>query len=254
MLSQALSTVPTSGNLTNTPVSGWAAERVALDILGYSAPLPLTEPERAERALITQGESDLYTKNPHSSQKEVQELLSDPGLVEAVAAMCGPSLQLWRSAYFRKVSGAGEIGWHHDKHFHSADYEDIQLDEIGSHFSILFGLTPIVQATGMLEVIPGTHLPIPELDRDLRPFHKRPPEVHILTDLPENILAQRRPVPIPAGCFMIFHSAILHRSLPHSGEKPRLGMAIRLCRTGLTIPSELAEPKDIVSFPPLPTA
>jgi len=235
----------------------WAAERAAFDFLGYSAPLPLAEPARAEQVLAAHEDVGFYTKNPHVTSADVRLMLSDPALVDAVRKLCGRDLNLWRSAFFRKTTGTAEIGWHHDKHFFSDAADDIRLDEIQSHYSVFISVTSVTQTTGLLEVLPGTHRDIPDLVRDPRPYHKRPPGEHILKDLPAAVAGRARGVPIPAGCFMIFHSAILHRSLPHTGGGPRLGMAIRLVRYGLGIPPELAEPQDITAFPPIalpPTA
>ena len=230
----------------------WAPEKNALDKLGYTAPLPLSEPARSAVVLNENADQYSYTRNPHTSQSSVRHMLSDPGLVQYVTALCGPNLRLWRSAFFSKSEGSGEIGWHHDKHFFSDEAEDIRLDEIGTHYSVLFGLTQIDQTTGMLEVLSGTHTSSDALQRDTRPYHKRPANEHILKDLPGSILSNRRPIPIPANSFLIFHSALLHHSLPHNGGGARLGLAIRLIAPDLTIPKELADPADIMPFPPAP--
>ncbi|GGA29508.1 phytanoyl-CoA dioxygenase family protein [Neptunicoccus cionae] len=239
----------TSEHLSGTH---WGKEKNALDQLGYTAPLPLSEPERVAAVLAENADRASYTRNPHSSSATVRHMLSDPGLVKYVTALCGPNLRLWRSAFFSKSEGSGEIGWHHDKHFFSNEAEDIRLDEIGSHYSVLFGLTQIDQTTGMLEVLTATHQPMDGLERDSRPYHKRPANEHILTDLPDTVLSNRRPIPIPANSFLIFHSALLHHSLPHNGGGDRLGLAIRLVAPDLVVPAELADAKDVMSFPPAP--
>lgn len=232
------------------PSWGWPAERAALDLLGYSAPLPLAEPARAEavRAGLTGAAG--YVKNPHTTSQGVRALLSDPALIDHVNLLCGGGWRLWRSALFVKEKGAAEIGWHHDKHFHSATTTDIRLDEIGAHYSVLFGLTDITQSTGMIQVIPGSHIHQPAVPRDTRAFHMRPAQDHIMHTLPSAVLRATRSVPIPAGSFMIFHSALLHRSLAHVDGQPRLGLAIRLVREGIAIPIELAVPQDVIAFPP----
>lgn len=237
-------------NSKQDPQVGWDAERTALDTLGYAAPLPLGDPARAAAVLQRNRDNKAYVKNPHTNQAEVRHLLADPDLVARVNTLCGPNLRLWRSAFFSKSEGSGEIGWHHDKHFHSAGDDDIRLERIGDHFSVLFGLTDIVQTTGQIELIPGTHRQTADLERDTRPYHQRPASEHILGNLPASLLQGRRGVPIPANCFMLFHSAILHRSLEHLGGAPRLGLAIRLVREDLEIPRALAAEEDIMTFPP----
>ncbi|MDU8912167.1 phytanoyl-CoA dioxygenase family protein [Aestuariicoccus sp. MJ-SS9] len=239
--------LPTSA--PSLPGLGWAAERQALNLLGYSAPLPLAEPDRARTVHAHNTGLPAYSRNPHVSSDKVRRMLRDPAPTTAVAALCGDGFRLWRSAFFAKSEGSREIGWHHDKHFNDGD-EDIGLDELGGHYSILFGLTDITQTTGQLEMLPGSHRPVAGLERDTRPYHLRPREAHILTDLSDDVLAMRRPVPIPAGCFVVFHSAILHRSLPHTSGGDRLGLAIRLAKPDRAIPAKLAKPQDIMPFPP----
>jgi ectoine hydroxylase-related dioxygenase (phytanoyl-CoA dioxygenase family) len=232
-------------------VHGWTAEKASLDLIGYSAPLPLAEPERASAVLEKYDfGGPAYQKNPHATMESVRTLVNDPGLLAAVRVLCGFNFRLWRSAFFSKQSGSHEIGWHHDKHFYTAEDSDIRLDEIGSHYSVLFGLSEISQLTGLLEVLPGSHRAIDGIDRDTRARHLRPADEHIIPDLPAKLKAGVRAVPIPAGSFLIFHSALLHRSLEHRGGPRRLGLAIRLVSEGHAIPDALVEAKDVFEFPP----
>ncbi len=233
--------------MTQTGNLGWAVEKTALDSLGYSAPLPLDDPERAEAALAVNRDVAAHKRNPHKSQEEVRQLLADPGLQRAVKELCGTGFRLWRTALFAKEKGSGEIGWHHDKHFHADGVKDVELDAIGGHFSVLFGLTPIDRKTGLMEFLPGTHRSSAALTRDTRARYLHLTESHFM-DIPPDVQAERRPVPIPAGSFVIFHSSILHRSLPHGGGVDRLGLAIRLVRSDLAIPAQMARADDIFDF------
>lgn len=223
-------------------------ERHALYVAGYTAPIELGEPERARLVLNSCDPSKLYTKNPHTTSEHVRHLLSDPTLVEVVQRFCGASLKLWRTAFFQKEQGSNEIGWHHDKHFQHGD-EAVNFNEIGNHFSVLIALTPMVFDEGLLEVIPGSHCSLGELNRDTRPYHLRPPEAHIMKELPAQLVARRRGVPIPAGCFIVFHSALIHRSLAKTSAGNRLGLAVRLSRPNQVIPPALADPIDILEYP-----
>lgn len=93
--------------LDETGVSklGWSEEREALDIQGYSAPLPLAEPERAAAVLAEHSQTGLYLRDGHATSPLVRTLLSDPGLVSHVQRLCGSDFTLWRSAFFSKVKG-----------------------------------------------------------------------------------------------------------------------------------------------------
>jgi ectoine hydroxylase-related dioxygenase (phytanoyl-CoA dioxygenase family) len=167
-----------------------------------------------------------------------------------MAALCGDGLRLWRSKYFSKARGSKEVRWHHDKHFQSGDDALVRFDEIGSHFSVLIALSEMGPDSGVLEVIPGSHRPVPGLERDPRPFLQRSMSEHFHTDLPTALIDARVQIPIPRASFLVFHSALLHRSLAHMGGPERRAIAIRLAGQGVDITSAYAEPAHILPFPP----
>ena len=131
-------------------MSDWTGDRDVLARAGFVAPLPLAQPERVDAVLRAHAGDKKYTKNLHRDSPSIANLLNDPGLVDAVAALCGAGLTLWRSALFQKAPGSEEIGWHHDKHFHDEHVDDIALDATGSHFSVLIALTDMTQAIPVL--------------------------------------------------------------------------------------------------------
>ena len=227
----------------------WDLIRRQLNRDGYTTPRVLENPDLAETVLREVEIATSYTRNSHVTSNIIRQLLNDKNLVTAVENLCGKSFNLWRSAFFQKSSGSNEIGWHHDKHFLSSD-SPIDLKEIGGHFSIFFGLTEINATNGLLEVIPKSHKPIEGFDRDERPFHLKDAADHILTNIPDKELRKRVPIVIGAGYFFIFHSALLHRSLEHIAGPKRLGMAVRIAKTSLAIPQQLAADVDIMPFPP----
>lgn len=229
--------------------SGLDVERAAFDVLGFSPAFPLADPDRASRVVETYDFTQRHRRNPHVDNPRVVELLQDPMLETVIEDLCGPGYMLWRSAFFAKSVGAGEIGWHHDKHFQDGD-ADVQYDGLRSHISVFFGLTEVTQRNGMLELIPGTHRPVDDLERDVRPYHLRPPQEHLLNNLPDRFLRFRRALPVPAGSFFVFHSSILHRSAAHAGGTERLGLAIRLVKSDNVIPDALVDAAtDVKAFP-----
>ncbi|MEO0342336.1 MAG: phytanoyl-CoA dioxygenase family protein [Pseudomonadota bacterium] len=229
--------------------SGLDVERESFDLLGFSPAYPLADPDRASSVVATYDFTQQHRHNPHVDNARVVELLQDPMLETVIERLCGPGYLLWRSAFFAKSTGVGEIGWHHDKHFQDGD-ADVQYDGLHSHISVFFGLTEVTQRNGMLELIPGTHRPVDGLERDVRPFHLRPLTEHILDNLNEQFLRYKRALPVPAGSFVVFHSSILHRSVAHAGGSQRLGLAIRLVKGDKVIPDALADAvTDVRAFP-----
>lgn len=221
--------------------------KLKLDTDGFAAPLPLKNPEKAKR-ILTFFALLKRTRNPHARSKRVAAMLADPNLIDAVTALCGPNLMIWRSAFFSKKKGSPEIGWHHDKHYQSASKSTVSFDKIDGHFSVLIALSSIDRATGQLEMLPKTHIEDERYQRDSRPYHLRPDNEHFLSDIPPELLATRQGIDIPSCHFLVFHSAVLHRSLAHAGGAPRVGLALRLTYRDAAVPAELAAPKEIIPF------
>ena len=188
-------------------------------------------------------------KNVHVRSGICRLLLSSNNLSQKIKEQFGEDLKLWRTNAFKKVSGSGEVRWHHDRHFENADS---QLDyfNLANHFSVLVALTDMDETTGIMEFIPGSHLPSHGYNRDKRPFHMRSPEEHFL-DIPHAMLSKKVRVPLKKGQFMLFHSGLLHRSLSaaESSKVCRYSLVARLCKFATEIPKELAQDSDIFTYP-----
>lgn len=168
----------------------------------------------------------------------IQAICQDSAVLQAVAAAGIPDGVVWRSNMFYKaptgINGAipVEIVWHHDTHFGNGD-EDIDFTAL-DHVSILVALRDIDEHSGMLQYIPGSHVDV-DLHSSLpdgnRPFHLKPLERHFYKLLPE---VEKRAVnlPIPEGHFAVFHSSLIHRSLPvPANGRARMSLAFRFARS-----------------------
>lgn len=188
-------------------------------------------------------------RNWYVDHASVRTLLSDGNLQEAVNQFFEPQSNLWRTNFFLKEPGGTEIKWHHDKHFQDSG-ADIDFNSLSDHFSILIALTDMDQDQGVLEYIPGSHLDQLGFERDKRPYHLRPTGDHFL-EMPEDILSKRKPFPLKKGQFALFHSALLHRSLPSTHHDRRVSMIARLCTQNVTVPVEQCAADEILLFPSL---
>jgi 3-oxoacyl-[acyl-carrier protein] reductase len=100
-----------------------------------------------------------------------------------------------------------------------------------------------------MEFIPRSHKNIEGYQKDTRPFHQRIINEHFL-DIPDSVLSSRVAVPLKRGQFMLFHSGILHRSLPAKGNDfSRYSLVARLCKKNTDIPIELAQEDEIFEYP-----
>lgn len=225
----------------------WKAAKTRLDTTGYTEPMPLAHPEVLDSVIGEFHDSIVYNKNPHVMNDAVRTLVFDPAIRDASSALCGDDLVLWRSALFVKAPGGKEIGWHHDKHFSNGD-APVELNLTDGHYSVFIAITDVGKDDGCLEMLTGSHREALGIKRDERPFHKRPSSEHILPVLPADTKADILPSPVPAGHFIVFHSALLHRSRENLSDTTRLGLAFRLAPAQLDIPLDLAQPEEITPY------
>lgn len=228
--------------------TSWQDIKRTLDERGFTDPMTLRFPEAADAVFEETAKLALYTRNPHIRFETVRQLVSDPAITEAVAQLCGTGLVLWRSAFFNKEPGAREIGWHHDKHFSDGD-DLVKLEMDLPHYSVFISVTQTGSDNGMLEFVAGSHVDDLDMHRDPRPYHQRPQNEHNLPGLSPAAEARVIAAPLPQYTFMVFHSAILHRSLQNTSGDRRLGLALRLSPGDLTFPEAQATAKDILPYP-----
>lgn len=216
---------------------------------GLIGPFEVIDEESINTVIQQLDDSGGAYKNIHVKSGHCQKLLSAPMLASKIRELFGNELVLWRSNAFKKVSGSGEVKWHHDRHFENAD-DSVDFSNVSNHFSILLALTDMNADTGLMEFIPGSHLPSEGYNRDTRPFHTRTIDEHFL-EIPDDLLKKRIQVPLKKGQFMLFHSGILHRSLPAASDKEllRYSLVARLCRNSTVIPHALAFEHEIIKYP-----
>ena len=225
------------------------SNRTSLDELGFVGPFQVEDMSAISRFIERRCQLDRTEyKNIHARSKECRAVFSDSSVVSEIKRFCGDGLSLWRFNIFEKKGIAAEIPWHHDRHFENAD-EELRFEQLGSHFSLLIALTPMTRESGLLEVITGSHVGGPP-DRDTRPYHLRPPSDHFL-QIPPSLQQNIMPIPLDAGEFIIFHSALLHRSLESEvSNNTRYSLIGRLSKDELTVPEALACKGEILPYPP----
>jgi NAD(P)-dependent dehydrogenase (short-subunit alcohol dehydrogenase family) len=215
---------------------------------GLIGPFELNQNEMVNRLIRQLDVANGKFKNFHMNSETCRCLLSAPALKSQVEQSFGKDLLLWRTNSFKKTDGSGEVEWHHDRHL---EYGDAQIDfsNLGNHFSILVALTDMDDASGVMEFIPGSHLPQEGYARDERPFHMRTLGEHFI-EIPNHLLEQRVRVPLKKGQFLLFHSGLLHRSLPAFGEGiHRYSLVARLCHHSTIIPEVLAKKEELHTYP-----
>ncbi|MCY3857650.1 MAG: phytanoyl-CoA dioxygenase family protein [Gammaproteobacteria bacterium] len=215
---------------------------------GIAGPLPLADTSRLDevyeevsklkaerreqlRKLRETGESLENVVNPlidrHMDVKVISDVFFDANLQAATRELFGTDLFVWRTNFFVKSDGTGQNKWHHDRHFEDG-FTPINLYDTRNHFTVTIALTDIGMDQGRLEYVKGSHQPIDGFDRDI-PRH--------FLEVPEVIEDRVTPLPMKKGEFVLFHGALLHRSLEFGRGERRMSMAGRLARNGTAIPT-----------------
>ena len=185
-------------------------------------------------------------KDRHTKSMIVKDIFNDENLQLSIKKFFGCELLLWRSNFFIKQLGIGETPWHHDKHFENGDIP-LDFQDIENHFSILIAVTDMQESGGVMEFILGSHRKIKSLERDIRPYHKKMGNEHFI-DIPTDIDLNIIQLPLKKGQFVLFHSGLLHRSLPFLNGERRISMIGRLTTKNVDIPEELVSPTSIFPF------
>ena len=66
--------------------------------------------------------------------------------------------------------------------------------------------------------------------------------------LPEELLNTRRVLILESGGFIIFHSGLIHRSLPFHKGNPRYSYAARFCKRSIDIPKYLTSTHTFMNY------
>ena len=159
---------------------------------------------------------------PHLYAKWVADLIRHPRVLDAVAAILGPDLLVWRSIFFVKPAGdPGYVAWHQDFAYWGLDSDAIVTAWIA--------ITESTAANGCLRVVPGSH--------------RRAALPHPLRGQRHNLLArgqaadvderEARNVELRAGEMSVHHVRTLHGSGPNASDGPRVGLAVRYAATSV---------------------
>ena len=220
--------------------------KLLLDDQGYTNPLCLNNLDNVERlrekfrreepilrkALIKaklglKGRQLNAGLNRHLDIPLFQDIIYDESFISTLKHICSQHLILWRTIIFRKQVGSQMVGWHHDKHFQNGTSKYIDLNEISSHFTAIIALSDMTLTNGAFQVLPKSHKPLKGLERDLRIFTEKNLEDHILPKLPQHLEDMVETLTLKQGQFIIFHSALLHRSLEYISGNPRTSITLR---------------------------
>lgn len=229
-----------SASPAETPAMLTADELARFHRDGFVGPFSLCEPEEmsalreqfaaifapqgteeAVPTMIAKLNSDMQKGfGRHHEFRFLFDIANSPAIRGRVQSILGENLLLWRTMFFNKGPGSGQVPWHQD-------FDDWELEPMVVT-SCWLAIDEAGLANGCVELIPGSHRRIYRMVKT---------EGHILDGFPrmsdpeEFDDSKVVPMQLKPGEFFLFNERVLHRSQPNNSDKQRLGMTMRYIPT-----------------------
>ena len=154
----------------------------------------------------------------HLYYQWAHELITHPGILDAVESILGEDLIVWSAGLFPKHPGQGTIvGWHQDGTYWNLDSQQV--------VTAWLALSESNAANGCMRVIPGTQ------EWSIQPHRDTYSETNVLsrgqeveTEFPED---EALDVVLSPGQMSLHHVNLVHGSGPNTSQQQRTGYAIR---------------------------
>ena len=190
---------------------------------GYLSPVPLISARTAatHRARLEDAEAAFgplhYKTKVHTMLRSPFELVTDPQVLDIVAALIGPDILLYNVTYIIKEPGsAAHVSWHQDLTYWGLSHDD--------QVTMWLALSPATAQSGCMRMIPASH--------------KAGRISHALTNDESNVLLQGQTVPgvsednavscpLQPGEASFHHGWTLHASGPNTGKDRRIGLNVQ---------------------------
>ncbi len=200
-------------------------DRQRFDRDGFIADIPVLDP--AETARYRGAIEELYRRldpglqryfiNLHAVLGWAAELGRHPRILDAVQALLGPDLLLWKSKAFVKFPGPGHVAWHQDlPHWNLEPAEAV---------TAWVALTEVTEANGCVRVVRGSHQ-----GGSRASAAAQDPDSLLSAGLQFPVSADEERAAVPmrlrAGSISLHHGMIVHGSGPNATAAPRIGLAL----------------------------
>lgn len=161
-------------------------------------------------------------------EPRVLDLAKEPDIVERVASLIGPDLEVYGTKFFPKLVGGTSTHWHQDTFYFGANGPEL--------ISCGIYLQDADEENGCLQVIPGSHTTgtIAEHTRDTT-THGSWVDVDA---------AQVVALPVPAGTVVLFSANLMHGTEDNTSDRTRYSTAWHYCPTGTEMSEALQKTDD----------
>jgi chlorinating enzyme len=180
----------------------------------------------------------LNARDKHLDDPELLDMYTHPAIVERVAQLLGPDLQLWRTQFFPKYAGMGGTGWHQASSYLNetmrvATLSPPELDEL-FQLTVWIAVTDSTRQNGCLHMVRGTHREIQPMT--IEEYDPRKHTDNKFDRFGTQVLRTFDPIDesrvatheMKAGQFIIFSERVMHGALPNiTTDQARLGMSGR---------------------------
>ena len=148
----------------------------------------------------------------------IYEMVSHPGILDAVEDVLGPNILCWNATFFTKeANDPGHVTWHQDATYWGMDSQDI--------CSAWIALSPSTVESGAMQVMPGTHHSEILEHEDTFDKHNLLTRGQKLVQDPDESKAVS--LVLQPGELSLHHVALVHGSKPNRTDDRRIGLAIR---------------------------
>ena len=154
----------------------------------------------------------------HLLFKWVDDLMRDPGILDAVEDLIGPDILCWNTVFWTKEPGSRSfVSWHQDLRYWGLETEVL--------VTVWLALSPATPDSGCMRVLPGSHR------GDLLP-HKDQYQADNLLTRGQEIAVQVEEteavaMPLRAGDMSLHHVRLAHASGPNRSHDRRIGLSMQ---------------------------
>ena len=181
---------------------------------------PFTMCSREEMLAVAEHCNDLHNDdmpgpnhNRHLDDAVINGFARHPAIVDRIASLLGDVL-MWRTNFFRKLPGGGEIPWHQDWNYWPLESAVV--------VSAWLAIDDVTIENSAPRFIPGTHKnQVPHIRAEENMAFAEMADPAYVDD------SQALNMVMKAGQFVLFNERTLHQSHKNTSDKRRLGLALR---------------------------
>jgi ectoine hydroxylase-related dioxygenase (phytanoyl-CoA dioxygenase family) len=166
----------------------------------------------------------------HLDSSIVFSLCSAPPIVDALRAVLGPNLMIWRSEFWEKKRDMPELPWHRDAH-----YFGVELNPM-INVTAWLALERVTAESGCLRLIPGSsNIPFGELH--VTPVKGLLPNLKPgrFIDVPQREAENAAVMEMEAGEFIVFDKELVHCSRENPTGTRRLALGMRITQASVDV-------------------